>query len=321
MIDRYIHEVLKRLPDKLRGETERDLRELIQKKMTELDPALSEEARIDLVLRELGDPAGQADHYRGRQRFLIGPAYFDKYLMVLKIVSGAIFLGISIATMIRLIFAPQTMGLMVADYLSAVFSAVLQGAAWVTGIFALLEYNEVSLNEAENKSVFDPAKLPDLPEKKALIPKSEPIVALILTAVFVPLLYVSAEKLGVYQSLKPATGFTPLLSDQGLAPFKNMLLAVFALNILIELMKLVKGRWTLPLALVTSALNIVSALIIVFTITRMSLYHPELLLNFERYVPFSFQRLIAGITAVILIVTLAESATAIYKGSRYGRVR
>lgn len=319
MIERYIHEVGKLLPDKKRRETEIELRKLIGDKLAAGDPALSESDRIDRVLRELGDPSGLADHYRGRQRYLIGPAYFDTYLLVLKIVTGAIFLGLSIATFIGLMFSAKGIIPMIATWLGTVFAAVLQGAAWVTGIFALLEYNEVGLDEIGGKAPFDPAKLPELPSDKARIPRSECIVSLILTSVFVPLLYGLAEKLGVYKSLGPATGFTPLFSDQGVAPFRTMLLIVFALNILIELMKLVKGRWTLPLALVTSALNIVSALVIAFTLSRRSIYHSQLVADFEEYVPFSFQRMVFAITAVIIIITLAEAASATWKGLKYGK--
>jgi hypothetical protein len=56
----------------------------------------------------MGDPALLADSYRGAERYLVGPNYFDFYILVLKIVGFAVTLGISIALGISFLFPNET---------------------------------------------------------------------------------------------------------------------------------------------------------------------------------------------------------------------
>ena len=53
----------------------------------------------------------------------------------------------------------------IGSYIDTLFSALLQGAAWVTGIL-LLEYKEISIDEAAENKEWDPSKLPDISHKK-----------------------------------------------------------------------------------------------------------------------------------------------------------
>lgn len=86
MIDRYIYAVTSELPKKLREEIGNELKALIDNMMDEMDNSISEVEKIDEVLRELGKPRELANRYRGKERYLIGPSYFDKYISVMKIV-------------------------------------------------------------------------------------------------------------------------------------------------------------------------------------------------------------------------------------------
>ena len=94
MIERYIHAVTRELPEKSRKDTAEELRVLINYRLEKADKSLSEEEKINIVLKELGDPRKMADRFRGKERYLIGPKYFYKYLFVLKIVVLSIIIGI-----------------------------------------------------------------------------------------------------------------------------------------------------------------------------------------------------------------------------------
>ncbi len=48
------------------------------------------------MLTDLGDPKKFANQYRDKERYLIGPKYFEKYVMVMKIVMLSIFIGLSL---------------------------------------------------------------------------------------------------------------------------------------------------------------------------------------------------------------------------------
>ena len=82
IIDRYIYDVVRRLPPNQRQDIERELRSLIED-MLESGP---ENRNVEDVLKELGNPLDLARQYRGDSQYLIGPENFDSYTFVLKIV-------------------------------------------------------------------------------------------------------------------------------------------------------------------------------------------------------------------------------------------
>lgn len=62
MQKRYIYAVTKQLPKDLRKKTEKELNKIIRDRMNRLPISLSEDEKIDRVLRGLGDPKKIADN-------------------------------------------------------------------------------------------------------------------------------------------------------------------------------------------------------------------------------------------------------------------
>lgn len=319
MIDRYIYVVTRELPKAFREETAKKLKELIHAEMSELDSTISEEERIAHVLRELGDPMLLANKYRGKERYLIGPRYFDKYFMVLKIVSLAIFIGISVAFGIATIFSLESLMEIVGDYMGSLLSAVTQGVVWVTGIFALLEYYEVSIETYEKEERWNPSLLPELPEEKTRISRGESIFSIIITTLILPLFFFSPNVIGFYYNVENQSRFLPLFNIEELTLFRMIIFIVFTLNILIELMKIVKGRWTFKLAATITVLNIASSSLLISALSNMKIWNNEVIIKLEQYTTISFDRIVIYTIALIIIVTIAESVSALYKGYKYGR--
>lgn len=319
MIERYIYAVTRELPEQYRAEIADELEALINDLLTGMDMDVPEERKVEAVLRELGNPKELANRYRGKERYLIGPKLFEQYLFVLKIVVLSVFVGISVATGISVMFSGDNAGELVLTYVGSLFSAVLQGAAWVTGIFALLEYKDVSLDSDGENEQWDPRTLPEIPARKALIPRGESVVAIIATTVFLPLFFFFADKIGIYYKVGNDIEFLPVFMDHSLAVLKVTILVVFVLNILSEVIKLVKGRWTLRVALATTALDVISASWLVLFLNRKDIWQGEFVSKFEQYSPLAFGRVILLITSVIIIVTVLEAGAALYKGLKYGR--
>lgn len=318
VINRYIYAVTKGLPEKSRKEISSELKSLIDDMMDGMDNTLSEEEKIDKVLRELGNPEELANRYRGKERYLIGPNYFDKYLFVMKIVVLSIFIGISIASGLGVIFSIESIGKMIGGYISTLFFAILQGAAWVTLIFAALEYKEISVETGMEQGIWEPSQLPELPEKKALISRGESVVSIIITTIFLPLMFFYPEAIGIYYKVGGEFNFIPFFNIEGLAPFKIIIFLVFTINILIELIKIIKGRWTMKIAVITTGLNVISAALFVNVIYNTNIWNSEIVQKFEQYTPISFERMIILTTVIIIIVAIGESISALYKGIKYG---
>lgn len=319
MIERYIYAVTRELPEQYRAEIADELEALINDLLTGMDMDVPEERKVETVLRELGNPKELANRYRGKERYLIGPKLFEQYLFVLKIVVLSVFVGISVATGISVMFSGDNAGELVLTYVGSLFSAVLQGAAWVTGIFALLEYKDVSLDSDGENEQWDPRTLPEIPARKALIPQGESVFAIIATTVFLPLFFFFADKIGIYYKVGNDIEFLPVFMDHSLAALKVTILVVFVLNILSEVIKLVKDRWTLRVALATTALDVISASWLVLFLNRKDIWQGEFVSKFEQYSPLAFGRVILLITSVIIIVTVLEAGAALYKGLKYGR--
>lgn len=318
VINRYIYAVTRELPEKSRKEIGSELKALIDDMMDGMDNTFSEEEKIDKALRELGNPRELANRYREKERYLIGPNYFDKYLFVMKIVVLSIFIGISIISGLGVIFSIESIAEMIGGYISTLFSATLQGAAWVTGIFALLEYNEISVETGMEQGIWEPSQLPILPEKKALISRGESVFSIIITTIFLQLFFFSPEIIGIYFKVGSELSFIQLFNLDEITVFKVIVFVIFTINILIELIKIIKGRWTIKVAIITTVLSVISAELFIYTISNMNIWNSDIVQKIEQYMPISFERMILLTIAVIIIVTIGESVSALYKGIKYG---
>ena len=82
LIDLYIQEVAKRLPEKNREDIKLELRSTID----DMLPEDYNEKDVKSVLEKLGSPVSLANGYLDRPMHLIGPRYFDVYTTLLKMI-------------------------------------------------------------------------------------------------------------------------------------------------------------------------------------------------------------------------------------------
>lgn len=179
-IDRYVHAVTGRLPQNQRADIERELRGLIEDMLDERAGGGEPEAdRVEAVLKELGDPEEWAAKYRGRERYLIGPDVFDAYVMVLKVVGASILLGLTVAFFLQLAFNPAGIMELFANYVVNLVLGLVQGFAWVTFAFALIDHygGLRKTGKGKTRKAWSPADLPPVPDPKLDIKASEPIAA------------------------------------------------------------------------------------------------------------------------------------------------
>src|SRR5690606_5733231 len=82
LIDIYIQEVTRRLPEKSQEDIALELRSTIE----DMLPDDYTEDDVKKVLTKLGSPAKLASGYQDRPMHLIGPRYFDVYVTLLKMI-------------------------------------------------------------------------------------------------------------------------------------------------------------------------------------------------------------------------------------------
>lgn len=113
------------MPSNQREDVERELKSLIDDMLSrrcgEGKPTRKE---VEAVLLELGQPSRLADRYRGARRYLIGPENFDTYMLLCKVVGGAVAFGLTLALVIGYVVDPPQ------HLLEAVGGYVSHHAVW-----------------------------------------------------------------------------------------------------------------------------------------------------------------------------------------------
>lgn len=199
MIDRYIFEVIKRVPKKHREDISKELKELISD--------MSENDTVENVLNKLGDPAVFARKYSDDSHYLIGPSYYDNYLTVLKIVSICVGISILVSSVIAIIMNELSS---IIDILTNLVASGISVFGAVTLVFAILERRNVKF-EVNNKkwSVNDLTEVTELErkvwssdtvliDKKAIIKRSDTVVSIVFTVIFCVLIAAAPQLFGYY---------------------------------------------------------------------------------------------------------------------------
>lgn len=325
LIDRYVYAVIKSLPEKQREDIEKELRSLIDEMLDQYQESGSCEENVQKVLLELGDPDALADNYRGSKRYLIGPKYFEQYVLILKIVLGAVFGGVSIAFLFQS-FLPKetTIPGVVIDYVTSVFYGLLQAFAWTTLAFVLAERNNMNTSKDTSiKKVWNPSHLQAVPNKKALIPVSEPIVSMIFGAIFMVLLYTAPGLFSVYISSNSGMTIIPILNLDVIQEFKAVIIFIFILGILKDALKLFFRRWTMKLAAASIVLTAISTVLAVVMLMNNNIWNadfPQQTIQ-HMHLTFDFAYVWEKIKSVFMVIVVLAGAieiiSTLVKGIRY----
>jgi len=349
-MERYIYQVVSRLPREQREEVGMELRELIGDMM-------ENEGSIEEVLTQLGDPAEFARKYRDDSCYLIGPEYYDAYLWFMRLVLICTLISSVAASLLEGIRQDYTT--MEGNYISAVVNLLASGFAngianaiiscigafgGVTIIFAVMERQKVKLDWKNRKkwSVdslgekrWNPKELTAIPDKKAMISRSDSIVGVIFAVIFGILLIVSPEIFSVVfvwaEDEKELVSVSMLHLEQW-DVILPLLIAGLFIGLADEVVKLVKGvycRLVMYSNMISGAAQIVLGIIL---LKVLPFWNPDFVLQVRTELEQSGRLESAGgwwlnwnqtfmsniCLAFIIILTLAEIGVTVYRTLRYG---
>lgn len=165
LTDRYVAATLRSLPQRQRADIDAELRALIADGIEDrLEAGATAEAAERDVLIGLGEPRRLAAGYADRSLALIGPGYYLDYVRILTVlvstVSPVWFIVLGITT-----FAGGESALV--SFGAAAWGAVeiaMTVAFVTTVVFAIVE--RTSSRRAESSAAWDPAALPDVPDRR-----------------------------------------------------------------------------------------------------------------------------------------------------------
>ncbi|WAA13153.1 HAAS signaling domain-containing protein [Fervidibacillus halotolerans] len=327
-INRYIYAVTKYFSGKQREEIEKELRANIMDMIEQQQgPELFEE-KVKQVLLKLGDPENIADGYRGTKRYLIGPNYYDTYILVLKIVIASVFVGISLAVLVENLFiSGNQIGQVMENYVSLVFSGVLQAFTWTTVAFFIIERKNRFASHLTQKREWDLSKLPAIPHNKAIISFADAIATIVVTTVVytivITIIFSDPELIAAYVQGDNGTVVIPVFHTDVLQGYKFFILTVFMMSILKALLKLYYRKWTVSHAVIHSVLTALVTIITLVILLDSTVWNANFateidsLVNWSIDFPLFWKRVKQSIVAVVAIVGFTQIIVALYKAFRY----
>ncbi|HFJ9285587.1 TPA: hypothetical protein ACGW44_003429 [Bacillus toyonensis] len=333
LIDMYVQEVAKRLPEKNREDITLELRSTIEDMLPD-DYDDYNEDDVKSVLEKLGSPVSLANGYLDRPMHLIGPRYFDVYTTLLKMI-------IPIAAVIALIamvaenFIGYTGDQAVLDVIlkligkgiGEIVEVGLHVFFWLTLVFAVLERTDKEkdphpLTTSLKKWTPDDLKnISYIPKKKA-ISKFEVFGGLMWTAIWATLYFYANHLVGVYNSTENGLKFiAPTFNQDVLLQYWPIILVMIVFEVAISLYKLVQGQWTKRLAIGNGILQVVGTIVFIVIVVNPHIFNEGFITYLANVFTISLEgfktRLVGG---GIIIYTLS-AAINIFDGFRKSSIR
>ena len=198
LIQIYVSEVVKYLPRQLREEVKRELTSQI---MDMVEVSEGDEEAIKSILEVMGSPKDLADRYLNKEKSLIGPRYYDTYIMILRIVMFALALAFTVIFAMKLIFSQAITGWTILEYPLSLFNAAIMGFAYVTIIFVFIERNQVKIEDED--LVTKKWSVSDLPKESVELPthRLENIFEIGFVSILMFIINFQPQIIGIYSSV------------------------------------------------------------------------------------------------------------------------
>lgn len=240
LIDRYVREIGRRLPQKTRADIEKEIRsaleDMLEDRSKQESRAVDEEMTV-AVLKEYGNPEAVAASYLPEQ-YLIGPQLFPIFWLVTKIV----FAVLTTLTVIAMGFAlfggyasPENFWGDLFQLLGDYFSGMMAAFGNIVLVFALIqrfatgwEFKE----KGEDKN-WNPLDLPDV-EDADQVKIGELVAEVVFIVLGLILFNFYPQYVGIYGFTDEGRFFAPLFSDAFFSymPWINLLWGLqFALDV------------------------------------------------------------------------------------------
>ena len=258
LVERYVYAATKNLPSKIRNDIKDELytiiEDMLESRCGELIPT---DHDIKVVLTELGTPSELAEKYSpDSDKFLIGPKYYGKYKLLLSIVLFATAFGLTISAIITTLIDPDAVWyLAIPSWLGMTMMGLLNAFAIVTILFVIFQHKGIDFNIGTDGL----DNLPPVPKKKEIIPKHESIFGITTSLIFCIVFLVAPEIFGF--ALIEGKTFIPIFNTQIIKSIWYIIIGLTALGIIRDSFKLIEGRYTKKLAIVTIITDILSAIL------------------------------------------------------------
>jgi hypothetical protein len=260
IIDRYVAEVGRSLPEKTRPDIEREIRSALEDALEDRSQAAShapDEEMAAALLKEFGSPAKVAASYQPA-RYLVGPRLFPTFLTVLKIV----LVVIAVLMVVQFGFSTSRPGLDLIDFgrilgesILGFMQAAMQFFGTLVIVFAILEWT--APKSWNPLGEWDPRKLKPVTPEASKIKMGEYIGEIVANVIAILLFTLYLSKIGLYIFDNNAFIFIPVLTDT-FKTYVPWLVGLWSLGIVKCLWILNDGRLTLRTRWFSAFLHLVT---------------------------------------------------------------
>lgn len=337
--ERYIYQVIRRIPKRQREEIRMELNELIED--------MCEHDSMEHVLEKLGSPEEFAKKYRGEEHFVIGPKYYDDYIWVLKIVLVCVLISGIVSTIINAItglnwnagtvsaLVTGTVDIVTELMTDTIVNFVIGGLTafgGVTLVFAWMEHQKmkIDLKRGQEKS-WSPEQLTPVPEKKALISRSDSVVGLVFTVLCGGIFLFAPELVGAYIfEEKEFIRSIPVFNLEQWNLILPFLMVALGLCFIDEMIRLVSGCYC-KVVMISNIVTGMLQMVLGIVILKILPFWND---DFTKEVSEAFEReftskgdllrywgtnVISNVVLAVLVgAILIEMGVTIYKTLRYG---
>ena len=248
LIDRYVHEIGRRLPPKSRSDIEKELRsaleDMLEDRSKKEGRAPDDEMTIQ-VLKENGKPEKVAASYMP-ERYLVGPQLFPTFWMIVKIV----FLVLTSLAMVGLVIslvnanpAPAEIGRSILNALTQYFSGIVSAFGNIVLVFAIIQYFVPDLKfDSKKDEEWNPRDLPDVVEESDRVTIAGAIAETVFIVLGLAIFNIYPEYIGIYGFSNTGNFFVPFLSQTFFSymPWINL---IWGLQIALNAWLLQQLRW------------------------------------------------------------------------------
>ncbi|WP_251550598.1 HAAS signaling domain-containing protein [Neobacillus muris] len=330
LIEIYIQEVTRRLPEKNREDIALELQSTIE----DMLPDDYREDDVKKVLEKLGSPVILARGYRDRPMYLIGPRYFDVYVTLLKMILpiAAVISLISVIAEYFMDYNGQETVINVAlDIMGygiwQMISVGIQTFFWLTLVFAVIERTDKEndnqpLTASRKKWTPDDLKnIAYIPKKKA-ISKLEVFGNLMWTAIWATIYFYADHLVGIYRGGGNRFEFiSPAVNQEVLLQYWPIVLIVICLEIVLAIYKLIKSQWTRGMAIFNAVFQLISSIVFIEILINPEIITQYFITYMTDLLEITANQLKSWIIGGAIFFFMVSAAFNVMDGFRKSRIR
>ncbi len=277
LIERYLYQVGKHLARKNREDILAEIKSHLEDTLDERTGGSPTDEDVVVLLQETGSPQKMAASYAPQGQYVVGPTLYPLFRLVTGIsiaaTLGAQLLAWGISIWVENGFVNT------AEMLGGLFNSVPMTIGWVVIVFMILQAKGV--NPKLDDESWNPRNLPAV-EKADEIKRGELIVGIVFSSIFLAILAVLPDKIGVY-NLNSGEFFANVVFLQ----YLPLIILSLGVNIGLDIYMLWQGRWNVATRAVQIGANIFSIVVLTILFNAHSAWltahnSPGFLINIEQ---------------------------------------